>query len=249
MGQRLLRIRLRKDRLAVSGFGQCVQSCHKLPCLGFMWTCLSPHLGRYQMARQEPVWFGKKQPHCLPRRLRHFASSDLVTDMRSGGSTSSLAFPDVSCVGFGHSHWYVTVSHFFKFAFSYWHVTWSPFDNVWLPSVWLLWVGGKTFCPFINKFFFLLVSFKNALCILDPSPLLDLSLQIIFSPCGLSSPSLGIIVCGADSFNGSEVQLASNFFHTSCLWCCITNGIACTCRHLHLSCVHFKAFHSFAFDI
>ena len=97
---------------------------------------------------------------------------------------------------------------------------WRIFSYTYLPSAILFdEVSVQVFCHFLIGLFiyFLVLSFKSSLHILNNNPFSDVSFfEHFLLDCRLFSHSLDMSFPGQ---NFNEVQLIDSFFPGSCLWC------------------------------
>ena len=156
-------------------FGNYEWSGHKHPCADFCVDIVFSYF-QYRVCN----WFCKKLPNCILKWLC-FAFPP-AKDENSCCSTSSPTFGAVSVLNFGYSVRCIVMSHCFNLycPIDIWSGT--PFHIL---ICYLYVFFGEVFlqilCPFlIGLFIFSLLSFKSSLCILDNSPLSDMSFANIY---------------------------------------------------------------------
>lgn len=137
--------------------------------------------------------------------------------------TSLLTFGIISVLDFAHFNRYVVLSHCFNLISL---IAYVEHIFICLFAHLYIFFGEQNLLRSLVRFkirwfIFLLLSFKCSLCILNSSPLADMSFanrqgQV----CGLSFHFLDI-VSYREVFNFNEVQFTSCFFQELCFWCYI----------------------------
>lgn len=107
-------------------------------------------------------------PNHFAKCQDHFAFPPAVNES-SCCSISLPAFVIVSILDFGHSNRCAVASYFVSILFPWWHIIWSSFSYVYLPSVclccWGVYLGlGPLFKS--GSLFFSLLSFKSSLTLI-----------------------------------------------------------------------------------